>query len=103
MKGMTIPPENIIDVTLHGAASLIHPVVFQEGEFYCCFFGDDPITGVVGFDDSPDQAIDDWSISLKDHLSTYGEDDSIMEHVKAILASAPPAKHVQEFYDQFGR
>ncbi|WPU91804.1 hypothetical protein SNE25_21025 [Mucilaginibacter sabulilitoris] len=98
---MNIPPENVINATLHGAASLIRPVVFKEGDFYCCFFGDDPITGVIGFGDTPDEAINDWNINFKDHLSENGDEDSIVQHVKELIASAPPAKHVQEFYDQF--
>lgn len=100
---MKINPKSIIAIELHGVAKALQPIVFKDGNSYCCFLGTDPQIGVFGCGDTPQDAVGEWDKNLKEHLSKSDEKDEVVIYVKAVLASIPKVipPHVQEFYDQF--
>jgi hypothetical protein len=57
------------------------PILFREGNAYCCILGPDPLTGILGFGDSKEQALIDWDNCLVEHL----DDPSPNETAKYIL------------------
>jgi hypothetical protein len=82
MKQMHPPAESIVQVELTGPAKLLKPIVFREGEMYCCLLGPNPQTGVMGCGDTADESVRDWDDRLKEHLSNAGEDDEVVEYVR---------------------
>ena len=101
MKQLSISPELVVDVNLEGAAAVLKPVVFHEGNAYCCILGPDPVEGVFGCGDTPAEAIADWDETLQLRLQEAGDGDALVNHVKAVLASQPKPQHIQAFYEQF--
>lgn len=101
MKQLTIDPKYIVDVKLAGVAEVLHPTVFKEGDTYCCILGMDPVEGVFGCGDTPEEAVTDWDETLRIRLKESADDDEVVRYVKDVLSELPPPKHVQEFYDQF--
>jgi hypothetical protein len=103
MKQMKINSDSIIDIEFDGVAKLLNPIVFKEGNSYCCILGADPQIGVFGCGDTPQDAVNDWDNNLKEHLSKSDSDDEVVAYVKETLAAIPKVipPHVQEFYDQF--
>jgi len=46
----------------------LKPVIFQEGNPFCCLLGTDPQAGVFGCGDSLKEAIADWDQHLKERI-----------------------------------
>jgi hypothetical protein len=85
MKQIPILSDIVVQVHLAGAVAILHPVLFSEGDNYCCLLGPNPQEGIMGCGDTPVSAIADWENRLKEHLSTAGNDDQIVQHVKALV------------------
>lgn len=108
MEQMEIPKEQIIEVEYTGAAVALQPVVFAEGDSYCCLLGPDPQAGVFGCGDSPDEALKDWDKNLQERLLNGSDDDEVFTHVKDVIfqrnkhqAPEDVSDQVKEFYNQF--
>lgn len=101
MKQLSINPAFVVNVKLEGAAAALKPVVFHEGNAYCCILGPDPVEGVFGCGDTPAEAVADWDETLQLRLKEAGADDPLVTYVKQVLAGLPKPQHVQDFYDQF--
>jgi hypothetical protein len=97
MKQMTIDPKVIVHVDLTGVASLLHPVVFTEGDKYCCLLGPNPQAGVMGCGDTAEQSVSDWDDRLKERLSAGDDKDEIVQHVKKIIGNKPISDNLKEF------
>lgn len=101
MKQLTIDPTLIVPIPLTGVASVLHPTVFHEGDAYCCILGEDPVQGVFGCGNTPEEAVKDWDETLRIRLEEAQPGDEVVGYVKYVLSKLPPPAHVQEFYDQF--
>lgn len=101
MKQLSIDPNLTVNMKLEGVAGILHPTVFHEGNAYCCILGPDPVEGVFGCGDTPEQAVSDWDETLRLRLQEGSEDDDVVAYVKYVLSQLPPPQHLQEFYDQF--
>jgi hypothetical protein len=66
---------------------VIKPVVFREGNAFCCAIGPDPNTGVFGYGTTAKNAIDDWDAKLMDRLAIAEEDDELALWVRSLLSS----------------
>jgi hypothetical protein len=64
------------------------PVVFKEGNAYCCILGPDPQTGVFGCGQSPAEAMQDWDRHLKDLIEKRPEGNPVAEYVTDTLAAS---------------
>lgn len=117
---MKINPEQIVTTEFSGVASCLLPTVFKDGDSYCCILGSDPKVGVFGCGNTPEEAVKNWDDALKDHLSTAGKNDEVVQYVNEILRNKAceqaneeadyksskeydeeTAREVQRFYDQF--
>lgn len=101
MKQLKINQELIVDAALTGAAAVLKPVVFREGDSFCCIIGPDPVEGVFGCGDTPAEAVADWDETLQLRLREASPDDPLVKYVKQVLANQPKPAYLQEFYDQF--
>jgi hypothetical protein len=97
MKQMQVPPHSIVEAPLTGAAELLHPVVFEEGNMFCCLLGPNPQTGVIGCGKTPHAAVLDWDSRLKKHLDTAGDADEVVQYVKGIIGEKPMSDNLKAF------
>ena len=78
----------ITDIEYEGAASILKPVIYQNGPAFLCLLnqGDAEVSGTGG---SLQQALQDWDEKLQQHLRTAGPDDEIVQYVMALLSETP--------------
>lgn len=80
-------------------ANLLQPVIFKDGDNYCCALGSSAESGVLGFGKTPEQAAQDWDRNLTDRMSLATPGDELVEEIKTILqrhAAEHPASHPPE-------
>lgn len=63
----------------------LQPVVFREGDSYCCLLGPDPQIGIFGCGSTPKKAIADWERSLEKRIEKPIGDDYVAQFVLDIL------------------
>jgi hypothetical protein len=66
------------------SAKKLQPLVFQEGDSYCCLLGPDPQAGVFGCGNTPIAAIQDWDSHLSRRLAHTSENDEVIQYVKDV-------------------
>jgi hypothetical protein len=71
MEQMAIDPQARIEIDfqawpLTSATQKLQPVVFQEGDSFCCLLGPDPQQGIFGCSQTPYEAVTDWEQHLHD-------------------------------------
>lgn len=84
------------------AAQALRPVVYVEGDKYCCLLGPNPRDGVFGCGNTPDEALNNWEQHLKDRLQNPGEDDYIVNYVMHVISERKEdfSEDIRDFYDQ---
>ena len=93
--------DKILTVPLTGAAILLKPVVFIEGEYYCVLLGQDQESGVFARGRTLEKAMDVWHEALKKHIATADEEDYIVVYIKSSLHETQKTADLRAFYDQF--
>ena len=82
------PPEGMkvsVDYTddkLPVSVRALKPVVFQDGDSFCCLLGPDLQAGVFGCGASAKEAITDWDIHLKERIKDPIENDEVTQYIK---------------------
>ena len=90
---MIIDQEALVDMDFTAAdvdriLKTLQPVVFKDGEQYCCHLGPDMENGIMGTGSSPEAAIEDWKAALKQRVQNGAEDDELANFVKDSLNSS---------------
>jgi hypothetical protein len=93
MKQFNVPEETKIEIdyadkALPNSVKIFQPLLFREGNSYCCVLGPDPTTGVFGSGDTPIDALKDWDKNLKIY-EPKGGDDEVAEYIKETLKTSP--------------
>jgi hypothetical protein len=103
MEQMHVDSSKIVTVEYTGAAVALKPVVFKEGNSYCCILGPDPQMGVFGSGDTPAEALEDWEAQLQLRLKRADQDDEIVQLVMKTITQKKegPSDSMQAFYAQF--
>jgi len=47
-------------VTDYTLFSMLKPKLYKDGNEWCCLYGDDIQSGIVGFGETPDKAVSEW-------------------------------------------
>ncbi|HQW16216.1 MAG TPA: hypothetical protein PKY86_05340 [Niabella sp.] len=86
MKQMKIPAAMQIDIDfeqddLSKAVKDLHPVLWHDGQGYCCLLGPDPQEGILGCGMTKEEALSDWEINLRERVQTAGADDEVGQYV----------------------
>jgi hypothetical protein len=95
MEQMQIPEDMKVDVDydtvdLPDSAKILEPVVFKEGDSYCCLLGPDPQTGIFGCGDTAELAVEDWNKNLQDAMVHITEGDpEVLKYVNEKLSASP--------------
>lgn len=66
-------------------AKEFQPLVFKDGDRYCCLLGPNPTQGIVGWGETPKAAIADWSAQLQERIKVKNEDDEVATFVRDTL------------------
>jgi hypothetical protein len=91
MEQMQVPEEMIVHLDfsapeLPKSASILSPVVFQDGDSYCCLLGKDPSVGIFGCASTPLGAVLDWENALNQRLQSAQANDKLAQYAKDMLA-----------------
>lgn len=90
MEQMIIDEAAIVNVDFTAAdvertLKTLQPVVFREGEQFCCHLGPDMESGIIGRGDTAEAAIEDWKAALRQRVERASEDDELATFVKDSL------------------
>jgi len=90
MEQMNVDESMKVDIDYSGpnlpaSVKKLEPLLFKEGDSYCCLLGPDPQEGVFGCGDTPELALNDWDQNLANHLATTTEDNEVTAYVKDVL------------------
>lgn len=89
MEQMNIEESMKVDIdfseeVLPKSARTLQPLVWKDGESYCCVLGPDPSVGVFGCGDTALLAIVDWDVHLTNRLAEPKENDEVVEYVRDV-------------------
>jgi hypothetical protein len=90
MEQINIPAKMKVEIDyerpgIPSTAKLLQPILFKEGHTYCCVLGPGIQEGIVGFGETPEQAIQDWDINLSQRMKHAGVNDYVTAEAKHIL------------------
>jgi hypothetical protein len=63
----------------------LRPVVFREGDAYCCLLGPDPQKGIFGCGCTADEALADWQHNLSERMLSASQEDELAVYVHDVL------------------
>jgi hypothetical protein len=86
MKQINITPGKAIEIDfktkkVSEVVNTLKPVIFEEDHSYCCLFGPDLKYGIKGFGHTPDEAIEDWEISVRKRIEHPYENDEVVAFI----------------------
>jgi hypothetical protein len=86
MIQISIDPELIVDFDFttretNRTLKNLQPVVYKNGDKYNCLLGPDLERGILGTGSTPEEAISDWEVNLKNRIKDSKEDDELSEFV----------------------
>lgn len=89
MEQMNVDESMKVDIdfsegVLPKSAKKLQPMVWKNGDSFCCLLGSDPQAGVFGCGDSPLLAIVEWDTHLTTRLAQASEADEVIQYVKDV-------------------
>lgn len=89
MKQLNVPDEMKVYIDYadnHVPASVkkIQPLLFKDGDAYCCVLGPDPQKEVFGCGKTPIAALKDWDKSLRQRMKTSDKNDEVTAFINRI-------------------
>src|SRR3954471_13521636 len=63
------------------SARTFRPLVYRDGESYCCLLGPDPQEGVFGCGDNVEDAVMDWDEQLQKRIQQRNMADPVTQYV----------------------
>ena len=90
MKQLNVPEEMkvTIDFTkpdIPESVKAFRPLLFHDGNAYCCVLGPDPQAGVFGCGETPEKALKDWDVHLKERQLSKDQNDEVARYIKDTL------------------
>jgi hypothetical protein len=87
MKQMEVPAEmkvkiNYEDENLPRAVKTLKPVVFEDGDSFCCLLGPDPQEGVFGCGATKEEALTDWETNMRKRIIYHAPDDEVAQFIE---------------------
>jgi hypothetical protein len=58
------------------------PVVFKDGDSYCCLLGPNPSEGIFGCGNTAKEALLDWDTNLQKRIKEGNANDEVSAYVK---------------------
>ena len=87
MKQPSIDQSAIVDLDYNASnipstVTEFKPVVFHDGDAYCCMLGSNPQEGVFGCGCSPQEAMEDWAKHFDERLEKPYENDQLIKDIQ---------------------
>jgi hypothetical protein len=92
MKQMDLPDNmkvkiDFSDQSVPASVKVLKPLLFVDGNSYCCVLGEDPQAGVFGCGVTAHEALQDWDNHLKERIASR-ENDELTPYIKNTLEKA---------------
>jgi hypothetical protein len=89
MKQISVPDEMRVDIDYSNkeipeSVKTFQPLLYKDGDSYCCVLGPDPQLGIFGCGDTPIHALEDWDKHLKE-FQPKGESDEVGMYIQETL------------------
>ena len=89
MKQLSVPDEMKVDIDYSNnevpeSVKTFQPLLFKDGNSYCCVLGPDPQQGIFGCGDTPIHALKDWDKHLKEY-EPKDENDEVALYIQRIV------------------
>ncbi len=86
MKQLNVPNEMKVPINYNGetlpqSVHALHPLLFKDGNSYCCVLGPDRQAGIFGVGDTPGKALWDWDMNLKLRVLEHREGDEVAQFI----------------------
>src|ERR1700712_3708672 len=93
MKQMQVPESMIVlvdfeDKNIPAAAREFKPVMYHDGESYCCLLGEDPQVGIFGCGSTREQALEDWDKPFNERISNNPPGDELVGEISDLRSHA---------------
>jgi hypothetical protein len=87
MKQMDVPAEmkiemNYEDADLPEAVKTLKPLVFKDGDSFCCLLGPDPQEGVFGCGPTQQEALNDWEANMRKRIIYHKAGDEVAQFIE---------------------
>lgn len=76
---------NYEDPTLTKFVRQFRPLVYRDGNLYCCILGPNPETGVFACADSLEDTLQQWTEEVKKRASAPGTGDEVKQYINDTL------------------
>jgi len=86
MDGLQVVEVNYQSADLPEGVRKIHPVVYKDGDSFCCLLGPDPTEGIFGCGGTQEEAVADWERHMKERVAEHVDGDEVAEEVMRALA-----------------
>lgn len=89
MEQMNVEESTKVDIdfseeVIPKSAKKLQPLVFKDGDNFCCLLGPNPQTGVFGSGETALLAIVDWDTHLTTRLANADDGDEVIQYVKDV-------------------
>ncbi|WP_134089951.1 hypothetical protein [Olivibacter sp. XZL3] len=86
MEQMRIPQEMIVPFNyesqdLPRSVKELRPVIFQDGNDFCCVLGPDTRKGIFACGLSPQEALKNWQHNLDERIKNHPDDDEVAAYI----------------------
>lgn len=93
MKQMAVDENLVVNVdyesgSLSAAMRQFKPVLYREGEQFCCLLGPGPDTGIFACGATEDEAISRWDQAFKERLQSRSDGDEVATFIRDTLATS---------------
>jgi hypothetical protein len=80
MEQMNVPEEmkveiDFTDPQIPDSVKTFHPLLFHDGDAFCCVLGPDPVSGILGYGQTSTKALRDWDLRLQHRIKTAADDE----------------------------
>ncbi len=94
MEQMKIPKEMVVSYEasfLPKRARILHPIIFHDGNAFCCLLGPDPESGIFGCGGTKEDAVKDWDHQLRLRIDNFdGSDETTLFAINSLKATGDP-------------
>ena len=84
---MNVPEEikvniDFEDQNLPEAVRTLRPILFKDGDSFCCLLGPDPQEGVFGCGSTKEAALIDWEANMRKRIAYHKAGDEVAQFIE---------------------
>ena len=90
MKQLEVPAEMKVEIDMNDknvpdSAKTFQPVLFKDGNSFCCVLGPDSQEGVFGCGQTPVEALKDWDKNLQQRKTVTDKNDEVALYIQRVI------------------